>query len=504
MGRELGRISGPLLAENLRRNGSNLAFDTKVLFVDVQNGRIGANTATPVTELYTPNTIGTKDLIVTATSNIGDFTVGSSTIQHALSSITISPNQSSNPTIETPGISTANLYVYGNTISNTIAGSDINFTASGTGQLLLNNNTLVSGNLRATGTITFDGNVQLGDNANDTISFTAEVNSDIIPSNSSKNLGSSTPTSLLWNTVYSNTVNSDVQIANISISGNTITSTNTDGDLNFTANGTSTVNIQSLKFYQNEITNIWPSATTNTQKSIRFSPDGTGNLEINSTKSLILPIGTNSNRTLAANGEIRFNSSNLNIEAYSSSGYTNFINMYSQDQKTYATAELTPNASDDTLRFAVNNVVTTTVTSTAITNNALYVGDVKIVGNSINNANSSNNIVLSTSGTGLVKFNGYNYVTGDTITLPTSGPVTINSTGNGYVKFGGTTALGIPVGTNFNYPASPVIGATRYNTTKNGAEVFNGTIWQPINGSSEVLSQEQVNDIMWIWDLTLG
>ena len=503
MGRELGRISGPLLAENLRRNGANLAFDTKVLYLDVTNGRIGASSATPVTELYTPNTIGTNNLIVDITSTIGDFVVGSSTIRHALSSITISPNQSSNPTIITPGLSTANLYVYDNVISNTVPNSDINLTATGTGTIYLNNNTLVDGNLRATGNITFDGDVTLGDQTTDKIDFVAEVSSDIIPTGS-HTLGSSSPDSLYWNTVYTNNVDAAIDIANISISGNTITSTNTDGNLNLTANGSSSVNVQNLKFYQNEITNIWPSASTDPQKSITFTPDGLGNLQIDSTKSLKLPIGTNTNRVLAANGELRFNSGNFNIEAYSETGYTNFINLYSQDHKTYATAELTPNANDDTLRFAVNNVVTTTITPTAITNNSLYVGNLKIVGNSINNVNSSNDIVLAPDGAGLSLFNGYNYVTGNTITLPTSGPITVNSTGNGYIKFGGTKALAIPTGTNSDYPVSPVLGATRFNTEIDRAEVYNGTIWQPVNGSSEVLSQDQVTEIMWLWDLTLG
>ena len=64
MGRELGRISGPLLADNLLRNGQNLAFDTKVLYLDVVNKRIGFNNSTPVTDLYTPTNIGTTNLIV--------------------------------------------------------------------------------------------------------------------------------------------------------------------------------------------------------------------------------------------------------------------------------------------------------------------------------------------------------------------------------------------------------------------------------------------------------
>ena len=53
---QVGRISGPLLQDNLLRNGSNLAFRndlnaTQLLLVDVNTGRIGINTATPNFEL---------------------------------------------------------------------------------------------------------------------------------------------------------------------------------------------------------------------------------------------------------------------------------------------------------------------------------------------------------------------------------------------------------------------------------------------------------------------
>ena len=36
-GRELGRISGPLLSADLRRNGVNLAVDTDKLYLNVTN-----------------------------------------------------------------------------------------------------------------------------------------------------------------------------------------------------------------------------------------------------------------------------------------------------------------------------------------------------------------------------------------------------------------------------------------------------------------------------------
>ena len=39
----VGRISGPLLKENLLRNGIDLAFETNLLYLDVNNQKIGIN-----------------------------------------------------------------------------------------------------------------------------------------------------------------------------------------------------------------------------------------------------------------------------------------------------------------------------------------------------------------------------------------------------------------------------------------------------------------------------
>jgi hypothetical protein len=180
MGRELGRISGPLLADNLLRNGANLAFDDKVLYLDVVNGRVGFNTLAPTVDLSVSTTVNTLNLIVTTQANFSDFTVTTNNIQHVTGAITLQPLQSS-PNFVTPGLSTSNLYFSGNTLANTVTNSDTNISAVGTGQVKLNNNVLVNAALHATGNITFDGNITLGDSVNDRITFAAEVASDILP-----------------------------------------------------------------------------------------------------------------------------------------------------------------------------------------------------------------------------------------------------------------------------------------------------------------------------------
>ena len=76
----VGRITGPLLASNLLRDGIDLAVETKQLYLDVTTGNVGIQTATP---RYNLDVNGT--LRVTSTSTLGLITV--STITTTISRI---------------------------------------------------------------------------------------------------------------------------------------------------------------------------------------------------------------------------------------------------------------------------------------------------------------------------------------------------------------------------------------------------------------------------------
>lgn len=47
----IGRVNGPMLKENLLRQGIDLAFETSLLYIDVNNGRIGVKTIIPNVDL---------------------------------------------------------------------------------------------------------------------------------------------------------------------------------------------------------------------------------------------------------------------------------------------------------------------------------------------------------------------------------------------------------------------------------------------------------------------
>src|SRR5210317_1957889 len=61
----IGRISGSVLKSNLTRNGTDLAFETNLLYLDVTNSRVGIGTSEPTTTLQVNGTATTTGLNTT-------------------------------------------------------------------------------------------------------------------------------------------------------------------------------------------------------------------------------------------------------------------------------------------------------------------------------------------------------------------------------------------------------------------------------------------------------
>jgi len=207
----VGRISGPLLKANLLRNGVDLAFETDLLYLDVNNLRVGVKTNNPSHDLHVNGTTRTTTLEVTNQLDIGEITVTNNTISTSASQLTLNP-AGLNPVVYQQKIVVDDLDIENNSITANVANTDIELTASGTGRVVVFSNTLVNGDLHATGTITADGDIQLGDANTDNVVFNADVDSDIIPNlNIQYDLGS---TSKRWKDLWAN----DIQVANLDIS----------------------------------------------------------------------------------------------------------------------------------------------------------------------------------------------------------------------------------------------------------------------------------------------
>ena len=321
----VGRISGPLLKDNLLRNGVNLAFETNLLYLDVVNSRLGVKTTTPQYDLDVNGTTRSTFLYTTTQADIATFTVTGSTISSTSNTITFTPN-GANPTVFSGTINVGTLTISGNTVQATGTNNDVNIAANGTGSINLNSNVLVTGDLHATGNITADGNIQLGNNlAVDTVSFAGEVNSDIIPAtNNTYNLGSNV---LAWNTVYANNIStsaittttftaSDFLTSGLEITGNTISARNSNTNINLTTTGTGGVVIGNFKILNNSITNTVAGSVT------QFN-ENSGYVKFSGTNGIVIPVGTGSNYpSVTETGMMRYNSDQQYVEIYNGSLWT--------------------------------------------------------------------------------------------------------------------------------------------------------------------------------------
>ena len=205
----IGRISGPLLKANLLREGVNLAFENDLLYLDVNNNRIGINNATPQYDLDVIGTTRAPALEISTLANIGSVNITGTTISTTQPTLNLG---SADNIIYQNKLTIDSLDLENNVISSNETNANIEFNPNGTGTVEIFANTNVTGNIAATGNITADGNITLGDADTDNITFNAEINSNIIPdATNTYSLGSTTK---YWSDVrtqnfFANTVTTD-------------------------------------------------------------------------------------------------------------------------------------------------------------------------------------------------------------------------------------------------------------------------------------------------------
>jgi hypothetical protein len=479
-----GRISGPLLKDNLSRNGTDLAFETSLLYLNVTGKYVGINTQGPSSDLTigtvknnggtTSSSIRSTNVIATTTSTIGNFTISGSTIQHLTSSITIVPNQASNPTIVTPGLSTSNLYLYGNTVSNTVTNASTNITPNGNNGAMLS--IVASVNVSAIYNITLPV-VQAGATYG-TVYFT--TGSGIGDEAFIVTQGKGYITGLA--TVTYNSVTYNVNIASVVTTGGNINFTNGAGNV--------AVNVNADLHATGNIT--WDGNITLGNAStddITFAAKINTDILPQVLTTVITPVSQ----------QMLTEALELFITEDSQSLFTDPPGPYNVITPLY-------DLGSSSLKWNniwANTLSTTTSTVDAITVTTATLGNFTFTGNTINN--QSNDITFNPTGTGQVNLNGRRYTVGNDIVQNTAGGAfTLNSTDFGYLKFGGNNGVAFPVGDTSTRPSAPAVGTLRYNSDIAYGELWNGTSWIPVGGAAITLSSEQVTDVNYAWDLILG
>jgi len=469
----------------------------------------------------------TNDLFVDGTITVGDVT----------SAGTITANR----------FSTGDILIDDNFITTTLSNSDLELRANGTGDVIVpENNVVFDQNLTVSGTTdlqdtTVTGNItQTGDVAQTgNINLTGNLNID--------------------GTV---TISSATQFENVRVEGNTVSTTDSNSDLELSASGSGTVSIpnndavitgnltvdgtftvgeivssgtiQANNFTTGDILiddNFITTTTSNSNLELRTS--GTGsividdfsivdstissssditlslgseNIVIDSTGSLQIPVGTTAERPTAQTGQIRFNETLNRYEGYNGTNWIQLNGVIDLDGDTKVTAELTEGANDDIIRFDIAGSTLVTVNSNELSAHKITVDEISIDGNTIATNTSGVDLVLEAQGTGSIVFDNFAFKD-NTITNTISDSVTeFSNTDNGYVKFDGTYGLVLPSGTTSERPqeAFSETGMTRFNTTDGRVEVYDGANWISVAGAESGISRSDAENIAFEIVLSLG
>ena len=383
------------------------------------------------------------------------------------------------------------LVIDNNVISTTLNNDDLQLTAAGTGRIYVPSNN-----------VAFDQNLTVGQNLTVTTGTTYLKNIGITGTitqtgniNQTGNFTTSGTTDVTGNIVGTGFL----ELPQIKISGNLIETRTSGTDLQLNANGTGNVVFEGYKVSDNNI------QTTATNANVVITPQGTGSVVINSNQSLIIPVGTTSERPAsAANGMIRYNTTLGRYEGYNNGLWLTLSGVQDVDGNTYIKAEATPGANDNTLYFYADNTLVATIDTNKFYTPKVRTNNLEIYDNTITTLSGDSDINLTTTGLGGVKI-GNLRIRNNTITNVASGAITeFVETGTGYVKVAGTNGFVIPSGMTTERPGNLEVGMTRFNTTLKLVEVWNGVSWTSVAGESSGVTTAEASDLGVLAALLLG
>jgi hypothetical protein len=357
-----------------------------------------------------------------------------------------------------------------NTIETTTTDTDLTLQANGTGRIYVpSNDVQIAQNL----TVTTDLTVTTGTTSLKAVDVVGTI-TQTGDFNQTGNFTTSGNTEVTGNI----TATGYLQLPQITITGNTVQTTVTDLDLQLTANGTGNVVFEGLEVQDNII------KSTVTNANVILTPQGTGSVVIDSNQSLIIPIGDNGDRPATpTNGMIRYNTDLDRYEGYNNGFWLTLSGVADSDGNTYISAELTPGANDNTLRFYADGNLMVTIDSTKLFAERLQTTNLDIQTDTISSISTDSDINLTAAGTGSVRVGNLS-IRNNSITNVVSGAVTeFVETGTGYISISGTNGVVIPNGNDAGRPGIPELGMIRYNTQQGLVEVYNGVIWTSVAGT---------------------
>lgn len=282
----IGRISGPMLRANLERQGVDLSIETDLLYVDVNNNRIGINQAVPTKSLQVDNVTIENNQIRSVSGaldlgSVGNVSISGGTVGQVLrtdgsgnlsfSSVVSNFTISDGSTTDT--FNTGETLTFSGTapITTTVSNNQVTFAANDATTSTKGIASFSGDDFSvSSGAVTIKTSGVSNDQLSGSISNDKLVNSSITLGSDSISLGS-TQTDL-------NGITS-IDVDNITIDGNTISSTNANGN-------------------------------------IALDPSGSGQIVISGSNAVTIPSGTTAQRPSGSTGDIRINTSTGNFEYY--------------------------------------------------------------------------------------------------------------------------------------------------------------------------------------------
>ena len=231
-----------------------------------------------------------------------------------------------------------------------------------------------------------------------------------------------------------------------------------------------------------------------------------GVVNVDSTGALNLPKGTTADRPVTPQtGMIRYNTDTNLFEGYDGN-WIALNGVYDLDYNTYITAELTPGANDDTIRFYSNNSLVADLDSSRLRIDNLQVDNININGNTIQTTTANTDLILDANGTGSVVIDELAFKDNTIINRTVNGVTYLRNTGSGYVKLEGTDGVVVPAGVDAERPGFGYreTGMIRWNTQQNFLEVFDGTTWGSVAGQAAGISVARAEELALEYVLVLG
>ena len=290
------------------------------------------------------------------------------------------------------------------------------------------------------------------------------------------------------------TVDNQLNIGNLHFTGNTITSDS--NTINFAAAaGEATVyhsrlQIDDLQLQGNII------STTVSDSSIELDPNGTGTVNIiantNITGNLAVTGDVNATGNIVIGGNITIGDALTDNIVINASIKSDLVpqtdNLYDLGSPTFRWRAI-----------YVNDFYTDTINVPV-----LDVGNLMFRDNEITTT-TGQDLYIDGNGAGGVRLGNFRIVDNVITNISTNAITQIAQAGTGYFKITGTNGFVPPRGDDITRPtAYAVLGMTRFNTNAKALEIWDGVAWASPAGSSGAVSITQANDIAVEMALTLG